>query len=403
MIGMDPQILTTKLSNQIKLGDRSIFEALTSKAYFNFAAFTPPSILTKSIMTSWFDDYASQGASAYILWANQRERLRERLAELINCSPKDIGFGDSTSGLISNVTLMLDWKPKDRILAFNGDFPSVIYPLKNATKQFELELIMHDLDSFFDDSGLGLELIENELKKGLRLIALSSTQYQTGLLLPIKEIAKLCKKYNAELLVDAAQSCGAIAFDVLDEDIDYLIAPTHKWMMGIEGGAFIYISSSAMDRVVFRRSGWLSYDNSIEFLLGAPNKMNYDAVIKKTPQFIELGMSNSLGLAALEAGISTHLLIGMKSITSHIQILHDRIEEGLQNIGFKSLRAKNKNSRSSILSFLPPSGQTTIEIAKKFSDHNIAISTPDGLLRFAPSWPSSFKEVDYMLDAAKSF
>jgi selenocysteine lyase/cysteine desulfurase len=403
MIGQDPQIFTKKVSDQVKLGDRSIFEGLNSKAYLNYAAFTPPSVLTKSIINAWFDDYASQGASAYILWANQRERLRERLAELINCAPNAIGYGDSTSGLISNETFMLDWKPKDRVLAFNGDFPSVIYPLKNAAKHFDLELVMHNLDGFFEDTGLGLELVEQELKLGLRLIAISSTQYQTGLLLPVKEIAKLCKKYGAELLVDAAQSCGAIDVDVTDEEINFLIAPTHKWLMGIEGGAFIYISSGSMERIIFRRTGWLSYHDSIEFLLGAPNKMSYDASVKKTPQFLEFGMSNSLGLAALEAGISTHLLLGMKNIAGHIQLLHDRIEAGLQNIGFQSFRAKSINARSSILSFLPPRGQTTIDMAKKFSEKNIAISTPDGFLRFAPSWPTNFEEVEYMLDAAKSF
>ena len=38
-------------------------------------------------------------------------------------------------------------------------------------------------------------------------------------------------------------------------------------------------------------------------------------------------MSNSVGFAALEAGISTHLHIGMEKIATHIQSLHDRLEE----------------------------------------------------------------------------
>ena len=65
-------------------------------------------------------------------------------------------------------------------------------------------------------------------------------------------------------------------------------------------------------------------------------------------------MSNSVGFAALEAGISTHLHIGMEKIATHIQSLHDRLEEGLQSLGYKSARQKDENSRSSILSMLPP-------------------------------------------------
>ena len=93
---------------------------------------------------------------------------------------------------------------------------------------------------------MGLDKIEKELKKGLRLIAVSSTQFQTGLLMPIKDISLLCKKYGAELMVDAAQSAGAIDFSVRNEQIDYLMAPTHKWLMGSEGSAILYINPESM-------------------------------------------------------------------------------------------------------------------------------------------------------------
>jgi cysteine desulfurase / selenocysteine lyase len=403
VIAKDPELLRVKNANIIVLGNRSIFENLEAKSYLNYAAFSPPSVLTRSIIEAWYQDYSRLGASAYTLWVSQRDRLRERLSELINCEAECIGFGNSTSGLISDVTLMLDWKKNDRVLVFNGDFPSVIYPVKNAVQQFGLELVMHELDGFGDHSGSGLERIETELKKGLRLIALSSTQFHTGLLLPIKQISELCHKYGAEILVDAAQSCGAIDFSITDENIDYLMAPTHKWLMGIEGAAFIYISNSAMERLVFRRTGWMSYENGLDFLFGEPNKMSYQNNVKKRSSFVELGMSNSIGFAALEAGISAHLSIGMKNITNHIQQLHDRIEIGLTKKGYQSMRADDQNSRSSILSFLPPTGIKTADLAKKFSDNSVSISTPDGYLRFAPSWPTNITEVDYMLNVASSF
>ena len=40
-------------------------------------------------MDDWFDDYASNGAAAYINWANQRERLREKLAKLIELQGRE--------------------------------------------------------------------------------------------------------------------------------------------------------------------------------------------------------------------------------------------------------------------------------------------------------------------------
>ena len=398
----DPEVLVKEMSSLIQLGKRDIFKNLKTKAYLNYAAFTPPSSLTLQVMETWFNDYSTLGAAAYSIWANQRDRLRKKLAKLINGQPHNIGFGSSTSSLISDITFMLDWKLKDRVLVFNGDFPSVIYPVKNAVKHFHLQMVMHELDGFDDGSGDGLKRIEEELKRGLRLIAVSSTHYHTGLQMPILQISNLCKKYGAELLVDAAQSCGAMHMDVLEQGVDFLIAPTHKWLMGIEGAAFIYIGDQAMKRLVTRRTGWMSYENGLEFLFGEPNKVSYENQVRENASFLELGMSNSIGFAALETGISTHLFIGMKKITSHIQSLHDHLEAGLLNLGYRSLRAKDKNARSSILSFLPPEGVDTVTIGKQLTLASVAISTPDGHLRFAPSWPTSLTEVEYVIDATSS-
>ena len=162
----------------------------------------------------------------------------------------------------------------------------------------------------------------------MRLIAVSSTQFQTGLLLPIKEISLLCKKYGAEIMVDAAQSAGAIDFNVQEEQIDYLMAPTHKWLMGSEGSAILYVHPESMSKLKFeRRNGWMSFIDGEQFLFGKPNLLRYDLKARKKPSIVEMGMSNSMGFASLEAGITCHLHLGMDRIAHHIQILHNRLEE----------------------------------------------------------------------------
>ncbi|SUZ59093.1 uncharacterized protein METZ01_LOCUS11947 [marine metagenome] len=390
-------------SSSIELGNRSLFDQITAKSYLNYAAFTPPSNLIKTTMDHWFETYSSLGAGAYMLWANQRDRLREKLALLLGCNKDDIGLGGSTSSLISDISLMIDWKKNDRILVFNGDFPSVITPFKSTASIFDLEIVMHELDSFYHSPEEGLANIEKELKKGLRLIAVSSTQFQTGLLMPIKEISLLCKKYGAEILVDAAQSAGAIDFNVEEQQINYLMAPTHKWLMGSEGSAILYVSPESMSKLVLRRTGWMSFKDGEQFLFGKPNLLRYDLEARQKPSIVEMGMTNSLGFASLEAGITCHLHLGMDRIATHIQSLHDHLEEGLTNLGFKSFRTKYKEGRSSLLGMLPPDGYETPTIFAEMIANKISISQPDGYLRFAPSWPTNNSEITHIIDVAKSF
>ncbi len=66
-----------KVPDSIELGNRSLFDQITATSYLNYAAFTPPSNLIKTTLDHWFQTYSSLGAGAYILWANQRNRLRE--------------------------------------------------------------------------------------------------------------------------------------------------------------------------------------------------------------------------------------------------------------------------------------------------------------------------------------
>ena len=96
MTSKNPNEYISQQKDLVKIGCREIFNKIEAISYLNYVAFTPPSLLTRKVMDDWFDDYASNGAAAYINWANQRERLREKLAKLINCKAENIGFGDST-------------------------------------------------------------------------------------------------------------------------------------------------------------------------------------------------------------------------------------------------------------------------------------------------------------------
>ncbi len=74
-------------------------------------------------------------------------------------------MGTSTSSLISDISLMIDWKKNDRVLVFNGDFPSVITPIKSTASIFDLKIVMHELKDFYESPDIGLERIEKVLKK----------------------------------------------------------------------------------------------------------------------------------------------------------------------------------------------------------------------------------------------
>ena len=237
-----------QLSSSVAFGDRSLFPSLRARAFLNHAAVSPPSALVLTAIQQYLQDVTAHGPGAWSRWSQQRERLRSKLGRLLGCSAEDVALGTCTSAVLGDVCLMIDWKAGQRVLCFHGEFPALVTPLQRAAEMYVLELVFHTLEGFADSSGDGLSRVEAELKRGLRLVAVSSVQFQTGLRLPVEELAGLCHRYGAELMIDAAQSLGVVPVDVTRQYIDYLAAPTHKWLMGLEGCGVLYVNPASMER-----------------------------------------------------------------------------------------------------------------------------------------------------------
>ena len=230
--------------------------------------------------------YARLGVEAFPLCISQRNRLRGTIAQLIGANPEDIGLVPSTSMGINAIALSMDWQSGDRVVLFDGEFPTNITPWQRASIEFGLQISMLSLDGFGDDSGTGLARLESELRQGVRLVAVSAVQFQTGLAMPLKAMGALCKRYGALLAVDAIQAAGAMPLDVVRDGIDFLAAGSHKWLMGLEGCGFVYISPRQMERLVPRVAGWLSHEDGLRFLFEGEGHLRYDRPIRRRADWL---------------------------------------------------------------------------------------------------------------------
>jgi selenocysteine lyase/cysteine desulfurase len=227
----------------------------------------------------------------------------------------------------------------------------------------------------------------------------SAVQFQSGLRMPLADMSAACHEVGAELFVDGIQAVGAVPLDVVAEGVDYLSVGGHKWMMGCEGQGFLYVNPARLSELRPRVAGWLSHEDGLRFLLEGAGHLRYDRPIRRTADFIEGGAANTVGCAALEAAIGLIMQLGTDAIFAHVQDYLDRLEAGLIARGFISLRSRHKSARSCILSVLPPNPGDVLGLQRELAERDIACSTPDGLLRFAPHWPNNADEVPHVLAA----
>lgn len=379
------------------LGDRSLFSALESFAYLNHAAVSPLHDLAINALHEVAHSYAADPDIP--AWIARREGLRQKLATLVDAeSAQDIGFVQNTSVGNTHLAMGLDWRKGQTIVLMRGDFPANVIPWLEAAKLFELEVFwLPQIE--ITNRGAWLDLLEQTLStRDVALVALSAVMFQTGWRLPIGYAGELCKRFGALFVVDGIQAIGVTPLSVRGCHIDALSCGGHKWLMGVEGAGFIYISPKLRARLSPRHAGWIYSAQSTDFLFMGRGHLRYDLEPRQDAAIVEGGTQPAIGYAILDASVDVLLSLTPQAIFSHVTAYLDQLETGLESLGLLSVRSSQLEARSGILAVeLPPDLELGALWRTLQQQHKIPCATPDGYLRFSPYWPNSLNEIPEVL------
>ena len=74
-----------------------------------------------------------------------------------------------------------------------------------------------------------------------RMVAVSHVLWTTGLVLPLPEIAAAAHAAGATVLIDGAQSGGAIPLDMAATGADFYAVSGQKWLLGPQGTGALWV------------------------------------------------------------------------------------------------------------------------------------------------------------------
>jgi selenocysteine lyase/cysteine desulfurase len=155
-----------------------------------------------------------------------------------------------------------------------------------------------------------------------------------GYILPMEEMAALCRKYRVPFIVDAAQSAGVLPVRLRELGADFIAMPGHKGLLGPQGTGILLCGREL--------TPWLAGGTGSESL-------NQD-MPESLPERGEAGTLNVPGIAGLSAGIGEVLRLGTDRILHREQALMRRCARKLQDLG---VRVFTGEAQAGVLSFVP--------------------------------------------------
>lgn len=356
--------------------------------YLNHAGCSPMCARVAAVVQECVDR-ASRGHLADNQWYYDVIAAKPVLAKLVNARGKhEIAFTTNTVTGLSMLAGGMDWRPGDRVVITDVEYPANRYPWTDLKRRGVEVVEAKQGPDHRIDVGDVISLINDRT----RVVALSHVQFGTGYRIDLKPIADEVHAAGGLLCVDAIQSLGVLPMDIQANRIDFLAAGSHKWLLGAEGGAFLYCDEDLCQQLHPPIAGVLGRVNAMDY-------GNYDERWLPDARRFEAGTMSVLALRAMRASAELLLEIGLDAVWHRIDTLCQHLRGRLAEQGYRVVSPPGPNERSGIVAFdWPGREKEHDQIVKALAANNTIIASRMGHLRASPHCYNSIEQVDAMVD-----
>lgn len=172
-------------------------------------------------------------------------RAAATLAGLLGAATQDLVFVENATGGVNAVLRSLDFAAGDEVLTTAHVYPAVRNAVRHICGRAGARLVEVPVPFPLDCSAIVTEAIAARLGPRTRLVIVDAVTSPTAVVLPVREIAALCRANGSRLLVDAAHAPGMIEVDLPALGADWVTGNAHKWLFAPKGCGFLWASREA--------------------------------------------------------------------------------------------------------------------------------------------------------------
>lgn len=353
--------------------------------YLNHAGVGPLSQRAATRMMMMAETVSRSGDRLWFDRMEEADRVRGLAARLLGAREShEVAFVENTSTALSLVAEGLDWQTGDNVVGAALEFPSNVYPWMGLASRGVEYRQVEERDGRIDPDEI-LARIDSRT----RMLALSWVQYASGFRSDLARLGRACRERGVLFVVDVIQGLGALALDVEADFVDVAAASAHKWLLGPEGIALLYVSDRVVERLRPARSGWRSMRDPFQWTA-------YNLTWNEGARRFESGTLNAYGIVALGGSLEVLLKAGAEEIEPRVLALADLAARGLKDLGFSVVSSRRRGETSGIVTAVPP-GRSAQDLIKPLDQRGIVVAARAGRLRIAPHFYNTADEIERCL------
>jgi selenocysteine lyase/cysteine desulfurase len=266
------------------------------------------------------------------------EGVRTKAAAFIGADVDEVALTHNTTEGMNFIANGLDLKAGDEILMTFHEHPGGLQPWRLKAKRHGVVLKEVRFPLPLNDPADALNLFNDAITPRTKVISFSHTTYQTGTMMPAKQICALARSKGILSLVDAAHPLGQMQIDMHDIGADYYAMSPHKWLDAPTGTGLLYMRRESQDRVwpTIGSTGW-------------------DDPKRGASRFDRLSQRAWPLVLAVGAALDFQSAIGKDRIEKRARMLHARLREKVAALpGVKIYTSPHAGLSCALLGFSLP-------------------------------------------------
>lgn len=251
--------------------------------------------------------YTASEAASRVIYG-----CREQAGKLFDCRPEQVVLTSScTHGL--NIAIRSLVSPGARVVVSGFEHNAAVRPLYAMNAQ----VIPAGRKLFSWENTL--ESFRQALDRGADAAVFTHVSNAFGYILPVEEMARLCRERGIPFIVDAAQSAGSQRVSLEQWGADFIAMPGHKGLLGPAGTGLL-----------------LCRDQAKPLLYGGTGSQSIlKTMPEELPERLEPGTLNVPGAAGLLAGMRCVEKMGLSAIAAREEREAARCAQGLKKLGME--------------------------------------------------------------------